>query len=83
MTVVFRRVPHPRGETDSPLRLLLFDAYHDDYRGVICLVEVVDGEVRLLLLAHHHPVPASLYSSLLPSLVIVLLIGHQGCRKIP
>jgi translation elongation factor EF-4 len=26
--------------------MLLFDAYHDDYRGVICLVEIVDGELR-------------------------------------
>lgn len=26
--------------------MLLFDAYHDEYRGVICLVEVVDGRLR-------------------------------------
>ena len=32
---------------DGALRMLLFDAYHDEYRGVICLVEVVDGALRL------------------------------------
>ena len=26
--------------------MLLFDAYHDEYRGVVCLVEVVDGRVE-------------------------------------
>ena len=32
---------------DGDLRMLLFDAYHDEYRGVICLVEVVDGALKL------------------------------------
>jgi translation elongation factor EF-4 len=26
--------------------MLLFDAYHDEYRGVVCLVEVLDGRVQ-------------------------------------
>ena len=26
-------------------RLLLFDAYHDEYRGVVCVVQLVDGSV--------------------------------------
>eukprot|EP00193_Tetraselmis_chui_P013509 CAMPEP_0177788492 /NCGR_PEP_ID=MMETSP0491_2-20121128/22154_1 /TAXON_ID=63592 /ORGANISM="Tetraselmis chuii, Strain PLY429" /LENGTH=564 /DNA_ID=CAMNT_0019310111 /DNA_START=897 /DNA_END=2591 /DNA_ORIENTATION=+ len=43
---IVRRVPSPRGQATQPLRMLLFDAYHDEYRGVICLVEVVDGEVK-------------------------------------
>lgn len=41
-----RRVPPPSGRREGPLRILLFDAYHDEYRGVICLIEVIDGEVR-------------------------------------
>jgi len=35
-----------RGNPAGDLRLLLFDAYHDAFRGVVCLVEVVDGSVR-------------------------------------
>ena len=33
----------PQGDVNGSLRVLLFDAYHDEYRGVICLVEIVDG----------------------------------------
>jgi translation elongation factor EF-4 len=26
--------------------MLLFDAFHDEYRGVICMVEIIDGHLR-------------------------------------
>jgi translation elongation factor EF-4 len=41
-----RRIPAPAGSPSQPLRLLLFDAFHDEYRGVVCLVAVVDGALR-------------------------------------
>jgi hypothetical protein len=34
-----------QGDGDGELRMLLFDAFHDDYRGVVCLAVVVDGRV--------------------------------------
>jgi GTP-binding protein LepA len=37
--------PAPSGEAAKPTRLLLFDSWFDNYRGVICLVEVVDGMI--------------------------------------
>lgn len=40
---VIERVPPPRGDPGAPLRALLFDAFHDEYRGVVCLLEIVDG----------------------------------------
>jgi GTP-binding protein LepA len=43
---VIADVPPPAGDPDGPLRALIFDSKFDQYRGVVCLVRVVDGSVR-------------------------------------
>ncbi|MDZ4674665.1 MAG: translation elongation factor 4 [Gemmatimonadota bacterium] len=43
---IVRRVPHPRGKAEAPLRALIFDTYYDRYRGAILSVRVVDGSIR-------------------------------------
>ncbi|MDH3524950.1 MAG: translation elongation factor 4 [Acidobacteriota bacterium] len=39
-------VPPPAGDPDAAFSALLFDSWYDPYRGVACLIRVIDGEVR-------------------------------------
>jgi GTP-binding protein LepA len=41
------RIPPPQGDESKPLRVLLLDSWYDSYRGVVLLVRVVDGVLRL------------------------------------
>jgi GTP-binding protein LepA len=43
---VIADVPPPSGDPDAPFRALIFDSKFDQYRGVVCLVRVVDGALR-------------------------------------
>ncbi|HEY2828720.1 MAG TPA: translation elongation factor 4 [Thermoanaerobaculia bacterium] len=43
---IVTHIPAPKGIADAPLRALLFDSWYDSYRGVMCLVRVVDGTVK-------------------------------------
>jgi GTP-binding protein LepA len=44
---VVQRIPPPPDHRNRPLRALIFDSWFDSYQGVIVLVRVVDGAVRI------------------------------------
>ena len=41
------RVSHPDGNPEASLRALIFDSWFDAYLGIVIMIRVVDGSVRL------------------------------------
>ena len=47
LDAVVDRIAPPKINVNAKTRALIFDSYFDSYRGVILLVKVVDGEIKL------------------------------------
>lgn len=46
LEAIIERVPGPAGDSEKPLRALIFDSEYDAYKGVVAYVRVVDGQIR-------------------------------------
>lgn len=44
---IVRKIPSPKGDVDRPLKALIFDSFYDSYRGVIALIRVKEGQIKV------------------------------------
>jgi GTP-binding protein LepA len=47
LEAIIARIPPPKGNPDGPLKALIIDSWFDNYVGVVMLVRVVDGVLRV------------------------------------
>lgn len=43
---IVTKIPAPSGDSDKPLKALIFDSLYDAYRGVIVFFRIMDGRVK-------------------------------------
>ncbi len=46
LEAVVRDIPAPSGDSNAPLKCLIFDSYYDSYLGVVVNIRVIDGVIR-------------------------------------
>src|SRR5690606_26094215 len=47
LEAIVARIPAPKGDTDAPLQALIIDSWFDNYVGVVMLVRVFNGVLRV------------------------------------
>ena len=47
LEAIVKRIPHPEDKSGLPLKSLIFDSWFDSYQGVVMLIRVYEGKIRL------------------------------------
>ena len=43
---IIQKIPSPKDQSDKPLRAMIFDSVHDNYKGAIPYIRVFDGVIK-------------------------------------
>ncbi len=46
LEALVQRLPAPTGDTEAPLKALIFDSWYDSYQGVVVLFRIMDGRIK-------------------------------------
>jgi GTP-binding protein LepA len=44
---IVKKIPAPIVDETKPLKALIFDLYYDAYKGVVCLIRIFDGKIKV------------------------------------
>ena len=47
LDAIVERIPEPKVDNNKPTRALIYDSYFDSYKGVVLLIKVVDGTLKV------------------------------------
>lgn len=47
LEAIVKKIPPPLGNSENPLKALIFDSWFDSYQGVVMLVRVFEGKIKL------------------------------------
>ncbi len=96
LDAVVERVPPPKADRSLPLRALIFDSWFDPYQGVIVLVRMMDGQIKvgdkihfmatgrdyeILKMGKYEPFPANC-SELIAGEVGFIICGIKDIRDV-
>ena len=48
LDAIVDRCPTPKGDTNKPLKALIFDSFYDEHRGVVVAVRIFDGKIKYI-----------------------------------
>ena len=47
LEAIVKTIPAPSGDENNPLQALIFDSFYDSYRGVVIMVRIKEGSVKV------------------------------------
>ncbi len=47
LETIVEKIPHPTGKPENPLQAMIFDSWFDPYQGVVVLVRILEGTIKV------------------------------------